>query len=438
MTGTTRPVYATDFRGEQRRTVSAGPEWLDALRSRALERFETEGLPTTGHEEWRETNLAALARTAFAAAAADPSAWSRARVEALPIGAVAGPRLVLVNGRVRADLSDLRPDGPVVVRGLAEAIADGDDTVRAHLGRIAVADERALTALNTAFLADGAYVRVADGASPDEPVHVVHVFDGTSEHAMEHSRTLVVCGDRAQLRVVESYVAADGADGYFRNAVTEIVVGSGARVRHARVQLEADGAWHLGEVGVRQGRDSDVASTHFALGARLARIDAGARLDGEGAHHALNGLYVADGEGHVDHHTTLDHAVPHCTSHELFKGILGGRSKAVFKGRIVVRPDAQKTDAIQRNPNLLLSDDATIHSRPQLEIYADDVKCTHGATVGQIDAEQLFYLRSRGIDPVTGRDLLIHAFAREVLDHVGIDEIREVLEREIDARLPDA
>jgi len=251
-------------------------------------------------------------------------------------------------------------------------------------------------------------------------------------------RTLIVVGDGATLRVVETYVGAEGASGYLSNPVTEIVVGSGARVEHVRVQIEAGDAWHLGEVAVRQGRDSDVRSTHFALGAKLSRVDAGARLEGEGGHHAVDGLYVVDGDGHVDHHTTLDHAVPHCTSHELFKGILGGRARAVFKGRIIVRPDAQKTDAIQHNPNLLLSDDALIHTRPQLEIYADDVRCTHGATVGQIDPDQLFYLRSRGIDPEAGRDLLIHAFARDVLDRVDVAGLREILEREIDARLPGA
>jgi Fe-S cluster assembly protein SufD len=437
MTRTSDSRYATDFRAEQKKLDGTDTDWLETLRAEALARFESRGLPGPKEEEWRETSVAAIANGAFALATPPTEPWTAARRDALPLAGIAARRFLFVDGALQAELSDDAPDG-VEIGGLASAIAAGDETVRAHLGRISETESRSFSALNTAFLADGAYVRVRDGAEVEDTLHVVHVLAADGAAAMSHPRTLTVVGDRARVRIVESYVAAEDVSGYLRNAVTEMVVGQAARVDHVRIQRDHHDSWHLCEFGVRQGRDSHVATTHFALGARFSRVDAGARLEGEGGHHALNGLYVCDDEDHVDHHTTLDHAVPHCTSHELFKGILGGRSKAVFKGRIIVRQDAQKTDAIQHNPNLLLSDDATIHTRPQLEIYADDVRCTHGATVGQIDAEQTFYLRTRGIGPEEARDLLIHAFARDVLDHVEIDGLREVLEREIDARLPDA
>ena len=436
MTRTAEARYATDFRAQ---FAPADPLWpapFLALREHAVAAFESAGLPSHRDEEWRNTNVSDLGRRSFETATTSTDGWTRARFSELPLADVAGTLIVTVNGRFVPALSDVVDIPGAEVGSLRGAIVRGDADVHAHLGRVAIADGRAFTALNTAFLEDGAFVRIADGVDCATTVHVVHVIDAASPEAMSHPRTLIVCGANATLRVVETYVASPGTKTYFRNAVTEIVAGAGSRLDHVRVQREADDAWHLGEVAVRQSRDSDLRSTHFALGARLARVDAGARLDGEGGHHALNGLYIVDGDDLVDHHTTIDHAVPHCTSHELFKGILGGRGRAVFKGRIVVRPDAQKTDAIQHNPNLLLSDGALIHSRPQLEIYADDVRCTHGATVGQIDAAQLFYLRTRGIDAESGRDLLIHAFAGEVLDHLRIDGLREILEREIDARLP--
>ena len=438
MTRTAAPRYATDFRARVSRADPLWPAPFVTLRREALDRFEAEGLPSHRDEDWRNTNVSDLGRRTLECLSMPDGDWIAERFAELPLADVPGARIVTVNGRVVPGLCDRVETAGVEVGSLRAAIIRGDADVHAHLGRVALAADRAFTALNTAFLDDGAYVRIADGVDLEGVIHVVHVIDATAPEVMSHPRTLIVCGANAVLRVVETYVASGSTTGYFRNAVTEIVAGTGSRLEHVRVQREADDAWHLGEVAVRQARDVDLRSTHFALGARLARVDASARLEGEGGHHALNGLYVVDGDDLVDHHTTIDHAVPHCTSHELFKGILGGRGRAVFKGRIIVRPDAQKTDAIQHNPNLLLSDDAVIHSRPQLEIYADDVRCTHGATVGQIDPEQLYYLRTRGIDADTGRDLLIHAFAGEVLDHVRIDGLRDILAREIDARLPGA
>jgi FeS assembly protein SufD len=251
---------------------------------------------------------------------------------------------------------------------------------------------------------------------------------------MSHPRSLIVAGDRSQSRIVETYVGIRG-ETYFSNAVTEIVAGENAVLDHYRVQEESREAYHIGSLHVHAARSATFSSHSFAIGGRLVRNDVFALLDGEGAECTLNGLYLADGERLIDNHTTIDHAKPHCPSHEVYKGILGGKAKAVFNGKIIVRPDAQKTDAKQTNRALLLTDDATINTKPQLEIFADDVKCTHGAAIGQLDDDALFYLRARGLTFAEARDMLIHAFAGEILDRVQIPELRSGLKDELYSQL---
>jgi Fe-S cluster assembly protein SufD len=247
-------------------------------------------------------------------------------------------------------------------------------------------------------------------------------------------RTLVVVGDRCQARIVETYVGPDGG-GYFTNAVTELFAGDGAVVDHYKVQQESRDAFHVASMHVHAARNANVSSHSFSLGGKIVRNDVTALLDGEGAECTLNGLYLADGERLVDNHTTIDHAKAHCPSHEIYKGILGGKARAVFNGKIVVRQDAQKTDAKQTNRALLLSDNATINTKPQLEIFADDVKCTHGAAIGQLDEDAIFYLRARGLTYFEARDMMIHAFAGEILDRVKVDPLRVALEAELYAQL---
>lgn len=428
-------TLATDYRALHGAVPPDGPDWLHRARADALTRFERAGFPGSRDEAWRHTPVSAIGATRFRLPADDHAAnWDRARLEALPLSDLGGSRIVFLNGLYAPDLSD-EDDRTGSIR---DGLTRGDDDLAAALRSAANGVAQPFRDLNDAFFVDGARIRIPDGASIDAPIHVLFLTDSRGTDLMVHPRTVVTVGAGADVTLVESYAAVGEASRSLTNAVTEIVVGENARVRHVRVQRDADEAYHVGDVRIRQGRSSVVNSTVVSLGAALSRVDVRTVLEGEGADNALDGLYIVDGDRHVDHHTVLDHAVPHCASNEVFKGILADRARAVFNGRIIVREDAQKTDAKQSNPNLLLSDDALIHTRPQLEIYADDVRCTHGATVGQLADEAIFYLRSRGIGASDARDMLIHAFASDVLDRIPVESLRLGLERELVRRLPGA
>ncbi len=283
--------------------------------------------------------------------------------------------------------------------------------------------------------ADGAYLYIPEGAVIETPIEILFISAGdASSVAMSQARTLIVAGERSQVRVVETYAALRGGT-YFTNAVTEVFAGENAVVDHYKVQQEGLEAFHVATMQINAQRSANVSTHSFSLGGKLVRNDVNAVLDGEGAEVTLNGLYLADGDRLVDNHTVIDHAKAHCPSHEIYKGIIGGKARAIFNGKIIVRQDAQKTDAKQTNRALLLSDSASINTKPQLEIFADDVKCTHGATIGQLDEEAIFYLRARGLTHFEARDLLIHAFAGEVIDRVKIEDLRRGLEAELYAQL---
>jgi Fe-S cluster assembly protein SufD len=404
---------------------------LHALRGQAWERFESLGFPRPGDEEWRQTPVSTIASTPFVAADAGILPAGVRLPE--PVGSV---RLVLVNGVPVQALSTLgAASRGLSVRPLLEALG-ADPALSPLLGSAVPWRDRVFAALNTALFRDGAFVDVAAGAVVSGPIEILHVAVPSERGPVAiHARLLVRVGDGAEASIVETFAAAgDGV--YLTNAVTEIAAGANARVEHVRVQDEAPSAFHVASVDVRQARDSRVASHNVAFGSALARTDLGFRLEGSGAEALLYGLTVAGARTHVDHHTQIDHAVAHCPSHELYKSILWDRARSVFNGRIVVRPGAQKTDAKQSNRNLLLSDDAVVFTRPQLEIYADDVKCTHGATIGRLDESALFYLRARGLGPREARALLIRAFAGEVLEHLGDPSLRGRLEEETLRRLP--
>ena len=413
------------------------PDWLRARRVAGLTRFEQLGLPTPKDEAWRQTNLAALTRERFEIASlrgdatADPDLpqWTR-----LPLD---GPRLVFHDGRHRpgSGASVELPRG-VLLCSLAEALARFPERIERLL---AGADDgaTAFEALNSALVEDGAAVIVPDGLQLPQPIQLCYTAGGAPRATASHPLTLVLAGAGSSLRLVEQYVGpADG--GYFTNARTRVHVEDNASVEHYRLQLESPTAFHIASTLSVQGRDSRYTAHNISLGGRMVRQDIRAVLDGEGATCLLYGLYMTRNSQHVDNHTLLDHAQPHCHSHELYKGILDDRSRSVFSGRIVVREGAQKTDAIQSNPNLLLSPTALAHTRPQLEIYADDVKCTHGATVGQIDEEGVFYLRSRGIPEAEARSLLVHAFAGEVLERIDLEPLRITLEQAVHDRLAES
>jgi Fe-S cluster assembly protein SufD len=313
------------------------------------------------------------------------------------------------------------------------ALATDPAVVEPHLTRLATFERQAFTALNTALFEDGAFLFVPAKLVVETPVHVLHI--ATAAGAVSHPRALLVANEDSQVRIVESFVGL-GAEEYFANAVTEVVVGPHAIVDHYRIQRESLQAYHVGSLHVRMERSATFSSHSITLGGALTRNDVFAVLDGEGGECTLNGLYVADGRRLVDNHTTIDHAKPHCDSHEVYKGILAGRAQGVFNGKIMVRPDAQKTDAKQTNRALLLSDAAQINTKPQLEIFADDVKCTHGAAVGQLDEDAIFYLRSRGLDLAQARTVLIQAFAGDILSRIRLEPLREQLEAEMLAILP--
>ena len=393
-------------------TNEPAPEWLQPLRDRAFARFAELGFPTTHDEEWRFTNVAALARTTFAAG----------RQGAIDTKLAKGPiQLVFANGHLLS-----RPGS--LPKGLRVSGFDGDPAaVQAHLGKHASFNDNAFVALNTAMIADGAFVQVARGAVIEEPIEIFYLTTAVAAPIAIHPRALIVVGADAHCTIVERY-AGSGEGVYFNNAVTEIVAGDRSVVDHYKIQQETIRAYHVATLQAVLGQSANFSSHSISLGGALVRNDANALLS-EGSDATLNGLYIVNGTQHVDNHTMIDHAMPHGTSHELYKGILDGKSHAVFNGKIIVRKDAQKTDSKQTNKNLVLSDESVVDTKPELQIFADDVRCTHGATIGQLDAESLFYLQSRGIGKREARSLLTYAFAQDVVDRIKIQSLRDSLER---------
>jgi Fe-S cluster assembly protein SufD len=407
------------------------PAWLAEARRAALGRFQALGLPTARHEDWRFTSLAALSTGAFGRAPDGDRSFAAAL---LARGASpAGPRLVFVNGRLDPALSTRGAlPAAAILTSLAEAIRTVPDKVRPHLGRLAQVGDQAFVAANTALFEDGGFVLLPRAAIIDNPIALVFVTDAAAPAAV-HPRVLVVAEEGAQGTVEEVFV---GRGASLTNAVTELVLAAGARVEHVRVQAEDEVAFHVGGVHAEQGAESSLSAHAFTLGARLSRSEIRARLAGEGASIAANGLYMADGARVADHFSWVEHAVPRCTTSETFKGILDGTSRGVFSGRIRVLPGAQKTVAQQLSSSLLLSDDAVADTKPQLEIFADDVKCGHGGTVGQLDEAALFYLRSRGVPEADARSLLIWAFASEMVGLVAAPALRARVKNLVAARLP--
>jgi Fe-S cluster assembly protein SufD len=425
-------LYLARFEERARRGAQA-PVWLAGIRKSAIERFARLGFPTTRDEDWRFTNVMPVAETPFVEAA--PVAVTPQRIAPFTIRRLSCTQLVFVNGRFSPELSSQRslPRG-VQVASLAAVLEQDPGLVDPYLAKCVQFDGHAFAALNTAFAEDGGFVYIpADVALPD-PVHLLY-FSTASTPAVTHPRTLIVAGDNSRASIIESY-AGEAGNFYFTNAVTEIVGGEGSNVEHVRVQRESFASYHLSNTHVYLERSALFAQQNIVLGGALVRNDIGATLDAEGINCTLNGLYLGHGHRLIANQTTIDHARPHCESHEIYKGMLDDHSRGVFTGKIFVREDAQKTDAKQTNQILLLSDDATINTKPQLEIYADDVKCTHGATVGQLDEESLFYLRTRGIGRDDARAMLVHAFASDIIDRVSMEPLREALEEALLRQLP--
>jgi Fe-S cluster assembly protein SufD len=431
--------YIADFKMFAGNGAAGAPAWLKEIREVAIARFAELGFPTMKQEEWRFTSVAPIAETRFTLPHAPISDLpSPDLIDALALGA--GPRVVFVDGRHAPTLSTSAALGEGVRAGsLAAALRTdaGGELAREHLTRHARWQDSAFAALNTAFLADGAFVRIPAGVTLDRPLELVFLSSGgagAGQPTLSHPRSLIVVERGAQAAVVETYAAVSDRV-YWTNAVTEVVVGDGARAELYRVQREGPHSFQVATTHSRQGRDSFLGLHVLTLGAALARHDINAVLDGRGAELILNGLYLLGDAQHADHHTVIDHAQPHCASHEYFNGVLGERSHGVFNGRIIVRPGAQRTDSKQTNNNLLLSTEARADSQPQLEIYADDVKCTHGSTVGPIDQTQLYYLRSRGLSLEAARSILTYGFGAEILDRMKRPDVRDRLDRLVRDRL---
>jgi Fe-S cluster assembly protein SufD len=431
--------YCADFERLAPALPGSGIEWVNRVRRAALERFAALGFPTPRNEQWKYTSTAPIEKHAFEPVAGPGPAIAPAQLDAIPFRDLPAHRLLFVNGIYSHALSERTPlPAGVEVCNLGKILTVQPDWLEPALSDGArfkdVFESSAFAALNGAFMADGAVIRLRAGAVIEEPICLV--FITTQEETAAHIRNLIIAGEGAQATVIEQHTALDGLE-YLTNCVTQIIAGENASIEHYKLQQESVKAFHVAGVHAAQSRDSRFTSHSIALGARLARADISTRFEGEGCECTLNGLYVVGGRQHVDHHTRIDHAYPHGVSREYYRGVLDGAARGVFNGKVVVHPKAQHTDAHQSNHNLLLSKDAEVDTKPELEIYADDVKCSHGATVGQLDDTMIFYLRSRGVSKDVAKGLLTYAFAHEVIGRMKFAALRTRLEQTLIQRLPE-
>lgn len=401
-----------------------GPVWLQDLRGKGLKIHREHGIPTPKNEEWKYTPLRDVARVEYAVAEGGPAVFDQ------DFGNLSGSsiRIVMVNGRFDRNLSDVPAQPGLIACSLRDAWNEHEDLVKAHLGQVARIDEHTFAALNTALFDDGCFICFKDGAAIESVVEVIHISSG--DEMVVTPRMLIVAGENASGKIVERYVT-DGESTCLTLPVTEVFTARYANVEHVRVQDEATTNFHIGLWEIKQAANSEYRSYNVAFGAKIGRLDQNIWLGGEHVVTRLDGVVVARGEQLLDNHTRLDHALPNCNSYEIYKQIIDDKATIVFNGKIFVHQDAQKTDAEQTNQALLLSPTATINSKPQLEIFADDVKCTHGATVGQLEEEPMFYLRSRGVPKDKAEAILVYAFAAEVLELISDESVRDNLEKRL-------
>jgi Fe-S cluster assembly protein SufD len=426
--------YLTAFRQFSARSDGITPPWLSELRNAGIASFETLGFPTQDQEEWKYTNVEPLLSQAFAPANGEATSLRVEEILSRSMVDSEAPRLVFINGVYAQGISQATglPEG-VVVKNLADSIRRGDEGVASQIGHLAHFERQPFVALNTAFLRDGAMVSIGAGCRLEQPIYLVFVSTAVSQPVFSLPRTLIVLGAGSEAKLVESYLGLN-AGAYFCNAVSEVIGGADAIVEHYRLQQEGAAGYHIGTLEAHLARGGQLTAHAVSLSGALVRNHVHVSLNGEGAECVLNGLYLADGNQQVDNFTEIEHTRPRARSLELYKGILGGNAQGVFNGKIVVHKDAQKSDARQTNKNLLLSGNAVIHSKPQLEIGADDVKCSHGSSIGQLDSDALFYLRSRGLGLDDARSLLSFAFAADVVGRMRVDFLRRRLDEYLVAR----
>jgi Fe-S cluster assembly protein SufD len=415
-------AYLDIFPAFEARAAGYDIPWVRKLRAEAFARFCETGFPTTHDEDWRFTSVSAIAHTRFQLAQKEEV--SKSELEAVTFEG-RGAQLFFVNGYFAPELSSI-PQG-LQASSLRDQLAKNPEGLRPHFGRYLDIQRDPFSALNAVFAEDGAYVHVSRGTAIEKPIHLVFLSTATDQPTMSHPRNLLVFEDESEATVIEEYFSLAGGP-VLSNSATELVVGENATISHYMIEREHREAFNISTLRIQQGRSANVASHSVLLGGGLVRNNVHPVLAGEGGECLINGLFVGYGRQHLDNYMHVEHASPHCSSRQFYNGILDGHAHGVFHGRIVVHKDAQKTDAKQTNRNLLLSDDAQIDSKPQLEIYADDVKCTHGATIGQIEENALFYLQSRGIDEASARRLLLLAFASECVERMKAGVARNRVE----------
>ena len=414
-----------EFRSE---APGKGIEWVESLRDEGIKKFLELGFPAPDNEDWRFTNVTPIARTDFSIEKNGHKKFPHAVLDGYTFPGLKTIRLVFVDGAYNEELSDVSalPKNADVM-SLSSALTSKEELVKKYLSKYADFSKEAFTALNTAFMQDGGFVHIPSGTRLMEPVHLLYITDKCDSPTMTNHRNLIVIGDNCEANIIEHYVSLDDSV-YFSNVVTELVVGENSTVGHYMIECESRKAFNVSTLRVEQSRSSNIRSHSVLLGGALVRNNVHPVLAGEGCDSLINGLFMPTGRQHMDNYMVVEHASPHCESRQFYNGVLDGRSRGVFHGRIIVHKDAQKTDAKQTNRNLLLSDNAQIDTKPQLEIYADDVKCTHGATIGQMDENAVFYLRSRGIGEETARDILLSTFTSGTLENMQLEEIRDYCE----------
>ncbi|MCH8011816.1 MAG: Fe-S cluster assembly protein SufD [Candidatus Marinimicrobia bacterium] len=418
--------YADEFRNLDNGHFSKEPVAIQNIRISAMERFTELGFPNNKIEEWKNTNLGSLTKTLFKLPSGKQTQITSETI--VPFSIEGTHRLVILNGKYLPELSNT--DNLLTtleIKNFSEAIIDNSSLLAPYLGKIADYTNHPFVALNTAFMDDGIFIHVPDGQVIENPIHLLYISSPTDENTVFHLRNMIIVGVNSEITIIEDYVGLDNKE-YFTNVVTEMAARENGTIHHIKIQQESTRAHHISNLHVNQDNASSVSLDSFIVGSSITRNDISAILNGEGADCKMNGLVLAKDSQHIDNHTILDHAKPHGTSNELFKGIYTDKARGIFNGRIIVRKNAQKTDARQTNKNLLLSDSALVNSNPQLEIYADDVKCTHGSTTGQLEEEALFYLRTRGLDIRTAQALLLHGFADQILNKISNSAIKAYLE----------
>ncbi len=435
----TQDSYQAAFRALQAKGSALQASWLERLRESAMDRFAEVGFPSVQNEEWKYTNVAPIERAGFSPAARDETEVTidASKLTSLTYPEAKASQLVFIDGIFSARLSSLSglPAG-IVALDFAAALAgeSSAELMREYLGRIVESTENGFTALNAAFIGSGALVVIPKGLSVETPLHLLFLSSSAKTNSATFPRVLMIGEENSSATIIESYNSV-GDESYFTNAVVEVVLKDGARLEHYRVQDESSEAFHVATTRADLGRSSTFDTTSIMLGAKLSRHNLSVVMDHEGAECRVDGLYIIGDGQHTDTHSVIDHKQPHCTSHQLYKGILDGKSRAVFNGKVFVRHGAMGTDANQTNKNLLLSNEAHVDTKPQLEIFADDVKCAHGAAIGQLDEEELFYLESRGIHTDLARNLLTYGFAEEVIARLKIESIKAQLDEAVLHRL---